>query len=109
MVSRAWPASTAWPAVTATALTRPARPALTMVLVFMASRVATLVSASSLEKSIGAERGGNREAARLVGEEIAKRAKEAGVDRCYLDRGGCLYHGRVKALADAARGGGLEF
>ena len=49
------------------------------------------------------------DAAKLVGEEIAKRAKAAGIERCYLDRGGCLFHGRVKALADAARAGGLKF
>ena len=69
----------------------------------------TMASASSLEKSLGIEKGGNREAATLVGSEIAKRAKEAGVERCYLDRGGYLFHGRVKALADAARAGGLKF
>jgi large subunit ribosomal protein L18 len=68
----------------------------------------TLASASSLvkgEKSIGA----NVDAAALVGKQIAERAKEAGVTTVVFDRGGYLFHGRVKALADAAREGGLEF
>jgi len=52
---------------------------------------------------------GNAEAARAVGELIAKRAREAGVERAAFDRGGYLYHGRVKALAEGARAGGLEF
>ena len=69
----------------------------------------TLASASSLEKSVGAEKGSNRDGARLVGEAIAKRAKDAGVETCYFDRGGFLFHGRIKALADAARAGGLNF
>ncbi|GMM62219.1 50S ribosomal protein L18 [Novosphingobium pituita] len=68
----------------------------------------TVASASSLvkgEKSIGA----NLEAAALVGKQIAEKAKEAGVTTVVFDRGGYLFHGRVKALADAAREGGLEF
>ncbi|KPF56533.1 large subunit ribosomal protein L18 [Novosphingobium capsulatum] len=68
----------------------------------------TLAAASSLvkgEKSIGA----NVDAAVLVGKQIAERAKEAGVTTVVFDRGGYLFHGRVKALADAAREGGLEF
>ena len=68
----------------------------------------TLAAASSLvkgEKSIGA----NVDAAALVGKQIAERAKEAGVTTVVFDRGGYLFHGRVKALADAAREGGLEF
>jgi large subunit ribosomal protein L18 len=68
----------------------------------------TLAAASSLvkgEKSIGA----NIDAAALVGKQIAERAKEAGVTTVVFDRGGYLFHGRVKALADAAREGGLEF
>ncbi len=69
----------------------------------------TMASASSLEKSLGIGKGGNMEAATLVGGEIAKRAKVAGIEQCYLDRGGYLFHGRVKALADAARAGGLKF
>ena len=72
-------------------------------------RGVTLASASSLEKSVVEGNGGNLEAAKLVGEAIAKRAREAGLETCYLDRGGCLYHGRIKALADAARQGGLKF
>ncbi|HID67749.1 MAG TPA: 50S ribosomal protein L18, partial [Roseibacterium sp.] len=51
----------------------------------------------------------NVEAATKVGETIADRAKKAGVEECYFDRGGFLFHGRVKALADAAREGGLKF
>ena len=68
----------------------------------------TLAAASSLvkgEKSIGA----NIDAAALVGKQIAERAKEAGVTTVVFDRGGYLFHARVKALADAAREGGLEF
>ncbi|MCE2522654.1 MAG: 50S ribosomal protein L18 [Rhodobacteraceae bacterium] len=72
-------------------------------------RGVTLASASSLEKSVAGGKGGNRDAAKLVGEEIAKRAKAAGIEQCYLDRGGCLFHGRIKALADAARAAGLNF
>ena len=53
--------------------------------------------------------GANVEAARLVGKEIAERAKKAGVDKVVFDRGGYMYHGRVKALAEGAREGGLEF
>jgi large subunit ribosomal protein L18 len=68
----------------------------------------TLAAASTLvkgEKSIGA----NVEAAALVGKQIAEQAKAAGVTTVVFDRGGYLFHGRVKALADAAREGGLEF
>ena len=69
----------------------------------------TLVSASSLEKELKIKNGGNVEAAKLIGEEIAKRAKKAKITKVVFDRGGYLYHGRVKALADAARENGLEF
>lgn len=69
----------------------------------------TIVSASTNDKELKLENGGNVEAARQVGELIAKRAKENGVDKVVFDRGGYLYHGRVKALADAAREAGLEF
>ncbi|MCY3878253.1 MAG: 50S ribosomal protein L18 [Rhodobacteraceae bacterium] len=69
----------------------------------------TLAAASSLESELGIGRGSNREAAKRVGEQIAKRAVDAGISECYLDRGGYLFHGRVKALADAARAGGLKF
>lgn len=69
----------------------------------------TLVSASSLEKELNLKNGGNIEAAKVIGAEIAKRAKKAKINTVVFDRGGYLYHGRVKALADAAREGGLEF
>ncbi|EAQ13034.1 MULTISPECIES: 50S ribosomal protein L18 [Maritimibacter] len=69
----------------------------------------TLASASSLEKDLGIVGKNNVEAAAKVGTLIAERAKKAGVEECYFDRGGFLYHGRVKALADAAREGGLKF
>ena len=69
----------------------------------------TLVSASSLEKELNLKNGGNVEAAKVIGAEIAKRAKKAKIKEVVFDRGGYLYHGRVKALADAARENGLEF
>jgi large subunit ribosomal protein L18 len=71
----------------------------------------TLVAASTLDASLKAElkSGGNKAAATAVGKLIAERAKAAGVERVVFDRGAYLYHGRVKALADAAREGGLEF
>ena len=69
----------------------------------------TLVSASSLEKELNLKNGGNVEAAKVIGAEIAKRAKKAKINTVVFDRGGYLYHGRVKALAEAAREGGLEF
>lgn len=70
----------------------------------------TLASASTVAKK-GAESkaGGNVEAAREVGRQIAERAQAAGVKKVVFDRGGYLYHGRIKALADAAREAGLEF
>ena len=67
----------------------------------------TLVSASSLENKD--KLGSNIEAATLVGASLAKKAKAAGITKVVFDRGGYLYHGRVKALADACRDGGLEF
>ena len=67
----------------------------------------TLVSASSQE--FKDKNGSNVEAAKLVGESLAKKAKKAGITKVVFDRGGYLYHGRVKALADALRDGGLEF
>ena len=69
----------------------------------------TLVSASTLEKELNVKNGGNVEAAKLIGAEIAKRAKKAKIEEVVFDRGGYLYHGRVKALAEAARENGLEF
>jgi large subunit ribosomal protein L18 len=74
-------------------------------------RNSTLVAASSLDPEIRTEAGNAKkaEAGRLVGRLIARRAKEKGVRRVVFDRGGYLYHGRVKALAEGAREGGLEF
>lgn len=69
----------------------------------------TLVSASSIDKELKLENGGNVEAAVKVGELIAKRAKEMNITQVRFDRGGYQYHGRVKALAEAARANGLEF
>jgi large subunit ribosomal protein L18 len=69
----------------------------------------TLVSASTLEKDLKIKNGGNVEAAKLIGAEIAKRAKKAKITKVVFDRGGYLYHGRVAALAEAARENGLEF
>ena len=69
----------------------------------------TLASASSLEKDMRSATGATRDAAIAVGKSLAERAKLAGVSRVVFDRGGFLFHGRVKALADAAREGGLEF
>ncbi len=68
----------------------------------------TLVSASSVEKDFGVY-GGNKEAAKKVGENIAQRALEKGIENVVFDRGGYIYHGRVKELAEAARAGGLKF
>ena len=68
----------------------------------------TIVSASSLEKDAGTK-GSNAAAAKAVGALIAKKAKDKGITRVVFDRGGYLYHGNVKALADAARENGLEF
>ncbi len=68
----------------------------------------TIVSASSLEKDAGTK-GANAAAAKAVGQLIAKKAKDSGITRVVFDRGGYLYHGNIKALADAAREAGLEF
>ena len=68
----------------------------------------TLVSASSLEKGFEGT-GGNCEAAKKVGMTLAERAKAKGIEAVVFDRGGYLYHGRVKALAEGAREGGLQF
>ena len=70
----------------------------------------TLAAASSLDATLRpSKNGGNIDGAKAVGALIAERAKAAGISRVVFDRGGYLYHGRVKALADAAREGGLEF
>jgi large subunit ribosomal protein L18 len=69
----------------------------------------TLAAASTREKDLGLKGKNNKEAAARVGAEIAARAKAAGVEEVFFDRGGFLFHGKVKALADAAREGGLKF
>ena len=69
----------------------------------------TLVSASTLDASFKGKNGGNIEAATAVGKLIAERAKEKGIDTVIFDRGGYIYHGRVKALAEGAREAGLNF
>jgi large subunit ribosomal protein L18 len=69
----------------------------------------TLVSASSAEKSGEVKSGGNVAGAKAVGKLIAERAKEKGIKKVVFDRGGYRYHGRIKALADAAREAGLDF
>ena len=71
----------------------------------------TVAAASTLDKDIreGLKTGANRDAAAQVGKVIAERAKSAGVETVVFDRGGYLYHGRVKALGDAAREAGLNF
>ncbi|MDR3765096.1 MAG: 50S ribosomal protein L18 [Acidobacteriota bacterium] len=76
------------------------------------SKQVTLVSASSLEQGKDGKKhivGGNVAAAKQVGKLIAERAKAKGIEAVVFDRGGYLYHGRVKAVADAAREGGLKF
>ncbi|MDA8274997.1 MAG: 50S ribosomal protein L18 [Actinomycetota bacterium] len=69
----------------------------------------TLAAASTVEPPLRGTSGGNVEAARAVGALVARRAKEAGITAVVFDRGGFAYHGRVAALADAARAEGLEF
>ena len=71
----------------------------------------TICSASSIDKDLKEKlaHGGNIDAAKVVGETIAKKALKKGVKECVFDRGGFLYHGRIAALADAAREAGLEF
>jgi len=68
----------------------------------------TVASASSLEKDLGVVGSNNVEAAKKVGTAIAERAKKAGIESAYFDRGGFLFHGKVKAVADAAREAGLK-
>lgn len=70
---------------------------------------ATLVAAGSLDKDLGLEYGGNVDAAKAVGAAIAKKALDKGIKTVVFDRGGYIYHGRVAALAAAAREAGLEF
>jgi len=73
------------------------------------SKGVTLVSASTLDASLKANYGGNKEAARAVGKLIAEKALAAGIKDVVFDRGGYLYHGRVQELAEGAREGGLNF
>ncbi|TMH60171.1 MAG: 50S ribosomal protein L18 [Betaproteobacteria bacterium] len=70
-----------------------------------------LATASSVEKEVRAQlkHGANRKAAELIGQRIAAKAKEKGIEKVAFDRAGYRYHGRIKALADAARAGGLKF
>ena len=69
----------------------------------------TLASASTLDKDLKGKTSATKDGAAAVGKTLAERAKKAGVSQVVFDRGGFLFHGRVKALADAAREGGLEF
>ena len=69
----------------------------------------TVAAASSREKDIAAQAGNKTEKSKLVGQSIARKAKELGIEAVVFDRGGNLYHGRVKAVADGAREGGLIF
>ncbi len=71
----------------------------------------TVASAGSMDKELvkGISYGGNKDAASVVGKAIAERAKKAGIEACALDRGSCKFHGRVAALAEAAREAGLQF
>lgn len=77
--------------------------------VFSADGAKVLAAASTLDKSLSLASTGNVDAAEAVGKLIAERAKAAGVTKVAFDRSGFKYHGRIKALADAAREGGLEF
>lgn len=79
--------------------------------VFVADGSRVLAAASTVDKALrdGIEKRGNKDAAALVGKAIAERARAAGVEKVAFDRGGYLYHGRVRALADAARAAGLRF
>jgi large subunit ribosomal protein L18 len=70
---------------------------------------ATLASASSRDKDIAAQKGTKTEKSKLVGQAIARKAKDLGIEKVVFDRGGNLYHGRVKQLAEGAREGGLVF
>ncbi len=69
----------------------------------------TLASASSLDKDIAAQKGTKTEKSKMVGEAVAKKAVALGLASCVFDRGGFLYHGRIKAVAEGAREGGLKF
>lgn len=72
-------------------------------------KAVTLVAASSLDKEFGNKLGSNKEAAKLVGQLVAKRALDKGITEVVFDRGGYIYHGRVQELAEGAREAGLKF
>ncbi|MCB0697586.1 MAG: 50S ribosomal protein L18 [Chitinophagaceae bacterium] len=69
----------------------------------------TLASANSREKDIAAQKGNKVEKSAMVGKSVAQKALALGIEKCVFDRGGYLYHGRVKSVADGAREGGLKF
>ena len=69
----------------------------------------TLVSASTVDKELKVNAGGNKEAAKMIGEAVAKRALDKGITEVVFDRGGFIYQGKIQALADAAREAGLNF
>ena len=69
----------------------------------------TVAAASTLDKELKGKTGATKDGAAAVGKAVAERARKAGISKVVFDRGGFLFHGRVKALADAAREGGLEF
>ena len=69
----------------------------------------TLVSASTIDKDLKVKAGGNKEAAKMIGEAVAKRALDKGITEVVFDRGGYVYHGRVQTLAESAREAGLKF
>lgn len=69
----------------------------------------TLASASSKEKDIAAQAGNKVDKSKMVGSALAKKAIELGIEKCIFDRSGYLYHGRIKAVAEGAREGGLKF
>ncbi|MEO1715670.1 MAG: 50S ribosomal protein L18 [Planctomycetota bacterium] len=69
----------------------------------------TIASASTRDKGVGLDKSGNAEAAKVVGQKLAEKAKAKGVEEVVFDRGGFRFHGRVKSLADGAREGGLKF
>ncbi len=69
----------------------------------------TLLSASSREKGLAEQKATKIEVSKMVGQRVAEKAKEAGIESVVFDRGGYLYHGRVKSLAEGAREGGLKF
>jgi len=113
--SKPWPASSPPPSAAFSATARASRPLRAIACAFRSSaqliddaKGQTIAAASTLEESFK-KSGAKKDSAAVVGKLIAERAKAKGVKRVIFDRGGYLFHGRVKALADAAREGGLEF